>query len=70
MQTYYKNFLKRNANISSAHKFSDPKKQVLKIVINFMQMTENEIATFLHLNKGTKVCGAIHPKQQTQKYLR
>lgn len=39
-----------------------------KTVVNFMEMTDNEIATFLHTHKGKKVCGAILPKQTEQKY--
>lgn len=40
-----------------------------KTVIDFSQMTDNEIATFIHLNKGKEICGTIQPQQQNKKYL-
>jgi hypothetical protein len=39
-----------------------------KTVIDFSQMTENEIATFIHLNKDEQICGTINPQQQNKKY--
>jgi hypothetical protein len=39
-----------------------------KTVIDFTQMSDYEIAAFIHLNKGKQICGSIYAHQEKKKY--